>query len=254
MTTMSTTATIGSVTADPPGSIVRSDARRVTKENAVPISSATRTQLERERAVARDPNNANYIQPDIPAGAVMLDVGCGGGWDGQRDNVARFIGIDPDAESLAWRIETDPEDECYYGGGELLPFKDASFDFVMSRGGTPFMILPLFFAEAARVTKDGGQLWLMCHGIEHVILRDFKRSLVHGNVKDMIYRMYVLANGALFHLSRAQFRFPLNRQRMESFLTKRSLTRELSLHGFTNIQFRRTPKHFIATAIRTPRA
>src|SRR5207245_11078047 len=87
---------------------------------------------------------------------------------------------------------------------ELLPFREASFDFVFSRVALPYMHIPKAASEMGRVLKPGGGLWCLLHPLSRFSLRDTMIS-----PKQILFQSYVLANTALFHLWGLQFHPPL---------------------------------------------
>jgi hypothetical protein len=134
------------------------------------------------------------------------------------------------------RKKANAEDLSVRAIGERLPIRDQSFHVLMSRVAIMYMNIPEFTAEAHRVLKPDGKLWLTGHKFTHVVLH-LSRSIRKRNVKDVIFRSYVILNGLLFHFFGAIVRFPLNRRRIESFQTRRGLRRELARRGFTDIEF-----------------
>ncbi|MFZ5530156.1 MAG: class I SAM-dependent methyltransferase [Pseudomonadota bacterium] len=69
----------------------------------------------------------------LPAGASLLDLGCGTGWFGRRfagDGYA-VTGVDPDASSLAFARERMPGIRYLAGDATNLPFPDNAFDGVV---------------------------------------------------------------------------------------------------------------------------
>ena len=71
-----------------------------------------------------------------PPGESLLDVGCGTAYFTRRfarDAHLRVTGLDPDREWLAYARAHGSPDETYIAGDARdLPFRDASFDFVVS--------------------------------------------------------------------------------------------------------------------------
>ena len=196
-----------------------------------------RRQFEREDELSRLPDHPNHCFPIIPKGARVLAIGDGGGWKGQADGMELFHASDPDPEAPVWRKEQNPDDPCIIGYGEdLSAYKDADYTFLYSRGAVMFMDIPKFMAEAARVTRPGATMWIMYHSWRKTVRHMF-HSLGHGRIKDVIYRMYVLANGLLFHFTGKLMHFPIRKDRMESFQTKHAIRRELERAGFTNVVF-----------------
>ena len=96
------------------------------------------------------------------AGKTVLELGCGGGqWSMHLANAAaRPVGIDLSGQQLrAARRLVGTMFPLVHGDGEALPFRDASFDLVISDYGAmswadPYRTVP----EVARVLKTGGRL------------------------------------------------------------------------------------------------
>jgi SAM-dependent methyltransferase len=203
-----------------------------------------------ERAIAADPSDPRRVLPEFPADARVLDVGCGGGWDGQARGTARFAGIDVDPDAIAFRKELDPADESYVGSGEdLSRFGDGEFDFLMSRVAVPYMDVNRFLAEAARVLRTGGALWISLHDVG-LVRSHLAESIRRARLKDILFRSYVLLNGAYFHVTGRLFHFPVL-HRMESFQSERSIKRALARAGFADIRIERhRGRHFVVQAQR----
>ena len=106
-----------------------------------------------------------YERLDIPAGARLLDVGCG---SGQLALLASRDGIDATgvdiAENLIERARERAAAERLnarfeVGDAEALPFEDASFDVVVSLIGAMFAPRPQLVAqELLRVCAPGGTI------------------------------------------------------------------------------------------------
>jgi ubiquinone/menaquinone biosynthesis C-methylase UbiE len=100
-------------------------------------------------------------------GATVVDVGCGDGtlvrWLAARG--AHVVGVETGEEPLARAREaTAVADERYeQGGGEALPLPDAHADavtFIQSLHHVPGDLMDQALAEAARVLKPGGVLYV----------------------------------------------------------------------------------------------
>jgi ubiquinone/menaquinone biosynthesis C-methylase UbiE len=188
-----------------------------------------------ENRILRDASHPGYIMPYLAPGESVLNLGCGSMTLDPPGNEL-YVGIDPFFDSLKERKGADPRDFCVQAMGEELPIRDRSFSVVMSRVAIMYMDVPRFTAEAYRVLEPGGRLWLTCHNFSQVAVH-LALSVRRRNVKDVIFRSYVLFNGLLFHCFGAMVRFPFNRARIESFQTKRGLRRALERQGFTDIAF-----------------
>lgn len=96
----------------------------------------------------------------------VLDLGCGTGRNLELlDGSGRAFALDPCRESLLRARHRAPTALLVRGRAEALPFRDASFDTVLS--GLVFCSVgdpPTGLAEVRRVLRPGGSL----RGLEHV--------------------------------------------------------------------------------------
>ncbi|MDB4914194.1 MAG: hypothetical protein JWM95_1838 [Gemmatimonadetes bacterium] len=164
--------------------------------------------------------------------------------------IASYVGIDPDPEAIRFCEAMDPSGRGTYlqGFGEdLTRVPDRSCSFVMARVSVPYMDIGAFVREAHRVLEPGGQLWISYHTPRHVV-HHLGQSLRARHVKDIVFRSYVLVNGAAFHLFGRQFRFPYN-GRIESFQTRRALRRALVGAGFGDVEFQYDSRRDLASAM-----
>ena len=202
---------------------------------------------EGELRIALDPTNPNRLLPEIGDAESILDIGCGAAQTLiALDTGSRRFGIDIDVEALAFGVRGPAgttDIRLVAARGEHLPFQENSFDFVYSRVALPYMNVPVALAEMHRVLRSRGRLWLTLHPIE-IPASQFRR----GNLKGKVFAVYVVLNGLWFHLSGRTFRFL--RAIRESFQTERGMRIALVRAGFSRVQFRRTPHHFIVTAER----
>jgi ubiquinone/menaquinone biosynthesis C-methylase UbiE len=168
----------------------------------------------------------------------VLDLGCGPGRDllpwgvGSSDEVT---GLDIDGRSLRIAHLNFPGRNFVCGAGESLPFKDQSFDSVISGVALPYMNIPKALAEIHRTLVPGGRMSLSLH------LPSFTASeLLHHAIPRPIptlFRLYVMANGLLFHYTGNTVGF--FKGRTESFQTQRGMKIALARTGFENIWFSR---------------
>lgn len=96
------------------------------------------------------------VRKHLTADSAVLDLGCGraGGIERFWREARIAVGLDPDLGSLTARPAGMP---VMQGGGEHLPFADASFDMVVSVWVLEHLEAPeTVFAEVARVLKPGG--------------------------------------------------------------------------------------------------
>lgn len=210
----------------------------------------------RELQIARDPTSTHYIIPDIgDRDKYILDIGCGIGQtllvlsEREERHDRRLVGVDIDQECLQYGREKFDNIEFALADAEKLPFDDSAFDFVISRVALPLTALRESLPEIGRVVADGGHIWLTLHPISMTI-KHLWHSLSHIRVKDAVFRLYVLTNGATLHWFGKEFRFPIN-GRCESFQTRRGMRRLLERDGFTDISFQLTESLFVCTAQKT---
>ena len=191
-----------------------------------------------ELEIARNVDDARHILPELPETfESILDLGCGIGQTLIASNLppkTLACGVDVNEEALAYGRKIADHISFVRASGEHLPFADDSFDVVISRVTLPYMHVPNALREIARALKPGGRVWLTLHPMS-LILRHACESLKAGNVKNFAYQFYVMTNGAFFHLTGRQFRFPFNR-RCESFQTVKGVIRAMKEAGFENVR------------------
>lgn len=166
----------------------------------------------------------------------VLDLGCGSGQDLASWGITKadqVMGLDIDGSALLIAKTRFPNRLYTQGVGEHLPFKDGSFDRIVSAVALPYMKIPQTLAEIYRVLVPGGHLSLSLH------LPSFTISeLIHNAIPKpvpTVFRLYVLANGLFFHITGRTLGF-LN-GRTESFQTERGM--RIALKGFANFSFHR---------------
>ncbi len=210
-----------------------------------------------ELAIAKSKTDLRKALPELPSRfASILDIGCGAGQTLLACDLHHNVlacGIDIDAEAVAFGQKMDRENSGHLNlacaVGEALPFADASFEVVISRVAVPYMHIPTALTEIARVLMPGGHLWLTLHPFQ-MVFAFLRRAIQAGNVKSMIYFSYALLNGLAFHLLGKLWRFPLNRQRCESFQTTAAMKRALRQAGFAQVEMEQAPNRFAIKAIK----
>jgi len=175
--------------------------------------------------------------PVVPGGLDrVLDIGCGNGDAlGRAGSDFLAVGIDIDHDVLRLGAALFPQHRLCGATAEALPFKDGSFDAVLSRVALPLMNIPPVLAEIARVVRRGGEVWLAFHRFSYV-RSELRQSLRARNLARTVFLAYVTVNGLVFHLMGRTFRFPLNPRYQESFQTERGVRRALARAGFGDIK------------------
>lgn len=169
---------------------------------------------------------------------LVLDLGCGSGRDLAAWGVTasdEVTGLDIDGSRLAIAKLRFPNRPYLQGAGEYLPFKDASFDRVISTVALPYMNIQKTLAEIHRVLVPGGGLSLSLHLPSFTIA-----ELLHNAIRrpvPTLFRLYVMANGLLFHCTGKTVGFL--KRRTESFQTERGMKIALNRAGFVSLSFRR---------------
>lgn len=212
------------------------------------MESSTREYHLRELEIARKAHVNGHLVPRLPAkSGRMLDIGCGAGQTMLAIDMTGWsgIGIDIDIDALVLGKELThdhPHLSLLSSSAERLPFRDQSFDFVMSRVALPYTHIPTVIAEMARVLRPGGSIWLTLH---HPA---FFRWSGARSVRGAIYHAYIAVNTVLFHTLGIQFRYPLNRKRMESYQLRGGMRRCLARHGFEVFRQIYDSRHFLIEA------
>lgn len=113
------------------------------------------------------PETEVHLLPEV-AGKDVLEAGCGtayvSAWIARLGG--RPVGLDPTPQQLEsarlLQDELGPSFPLILGAAESLPFRDASFDIVVSEYGAAIWADPyLWIPEAARVLRPGGELMFL---------------------------------------------------------------------------------------------
>ncbi|MFN0085090.1 MAG: class I SAM-dependent methyltransferase [Blastocatellia bacterium] len=205
-----------------------------------------------ELAIARSERDSRRIMPPIPNGiGSILDLGCGAGQTLLSSNLGKEVtafGLDVDEEALQLGRELTNDIHFIKGSGERLPFRDKSFDLVISRVTIPYTEIPVALEEVFRVLRPNGQAWLTLHGLP--LLRQWTfQALRRGSPRGIAYHVYIGLNSLLFHLTGRVFRYPLNRARCESVQTGRGVVKAMRKAGFGQIEIENR-EFFVARGIK----
>jgi ubiquinone/menaquinone biosynthesis C-methylase UbiE len=168
----------------------------------------------------------------------VLDLGCGSGQDLASWGVTasdEVTGLDIDDNRLIAARVRFPNRTFLRGIGECLPLEDESFDRAISAVALPYMNIQKTLAEIHRILVPGGRLSLSLHPPSFTIA-----ELLHNAIPKPVptlFRLYVMANGLLFHCTGRAVGFV--KGRTESFQTERGMRIALNRAGFVDLLFSR---------------
>src|SRR2546422_5153567 len=136
------------------------------------------------------------------AGRKILDFGCGTGWVlAEAPAAARetlLVGLDF-SPALLLEGRRRFKSLCFVrGNGVALPFGADSFDEVIGHVSLPYMNTSAALREIHRVLAPGGAFFLTFHSLAYVRER-FLDSVRKGRWKDVLFMLYITANGLLNH-------------------------------------------------------
>ncbi len=188
----------------------------------------------RELATATDPSDPKRILPTLTeADQVIVDVGCGIGQSFVALDCSdrTCIGVDIDEEAILYgRKHFGDRAQYFVADATKLPVESSSVDLWMSRVALPYSNVPRAIAEARRVLRDGGRIWVTLHSRE-MLLDWLRQALRDGTPRASLQRSYSLLNGYVFkHFGRV---FPYLNGTYESWQDVDAVLRLAAKHGFT---------------------
>lgn len=170
----------------------------------------------------------------------VLDLGCGDGLTPHKLNLPSawtLIGLDVSYAAVSNARAKFPNRAFVCSAAETLPFPAASFDRVISNVAFPYMKLTKTLAETYRVLAPGGTLLASLHPLSFT-LAELRDALPKPEAA--LYRIFVIANGILFHFTGRNFG--------EAFQTERGIRIALRRANFTGISFRNDSKRWFVEA------
>jgi ubiquinone/menaquinone biosynthesis C-methylase UbiE len=176
----------------------------------------------------------------------VLDLGCGAGLTPGKLHLPaewRIVGVDRDPNAVARAARDFPERRFLVAAGEKLPFSDAAFDLVVANVALPYMNIPRALEEIRRVLRPRGKLWASLHDFEFTLS---ELNNAFPRPAPTLFRLYVLLNGILFHLT--------GHALGESFQTSRGIRLALKRQGFSAPAFSRDSKRWIVEATKVASA
>lgn len=205
-----------------------------------------------ELQIAKTSGDPRRIMPPIEESYQrILDVGCGAGQTLMASDLAPGVvalGVDIDHSALSFGRQLNRSIHFVCAKGEALPFPNDYIDFVFSRVALPYMHLQRTLSEMCRVLRVGGRVWIVLHPCATTI-KEIVLKLAHWQIRDAIYRFYVLSNGLLMHVLGQELCWPFIIQHYESCQTSRGITRLLRRVGFEDIETEKG-NFFVVTAMK----
>ncbi len=163
----------------------------------------------------------------------ILDLGCGRGGFLKQVQLSKediVCGIDVSREDLKAAQAVHPRHKFCCARGENLPLRPGSIDRVICNVALPYMNIPMVLAELRRVIRPGGTVYISLHSVRFT-LREFK--IAFPGLIPTLFRLYVLLNGLLYHVT--GMLFPFFNGRIESWQSESAIKKSLTSAGFINI-------------------
>jgi SAM-dependent methyltransferase len=140
----------------------------------------------------------DFVATHAPAGAKLLDVGCGTGWSSYFFAEAGFSTIGLDLNPDAFETPTLPNLTLAAGSGVELPYPDASFDVAAAHQTLEHIPDPLrMLDEMLRVLRPGGLLCIV--GPNLISVGNCLRALVNAGQNRPLRRVFIRGPGMPKH-------------------------------------------------------
>jgi ubiquinone/menaquinone biosynthesis C-methylase UbiE len=170
----------------------------------------------------------------------VLDLGCGVGLTPQKLSLPvawQIIGLDVKQTAVSQAHFSFPHRAFVCSAGEELPFRPSSFDRVIANVALPYMDMGQTLLEVYRVLAPGGTLLASLHSYAFT-LSELRMAL--SNPKAALYRLFVFANGVVFHVAGYNCG--------EAFQTERGMRIALLRANFAGVSFRHDSKRWFVEA------
>jgi ubiquinone/menaquinone biosynthesis C-methylase UbiE len=180
--------------------------------------------------------------------ARILDLGCGQGRflkKVQLSDEDTVCGIDICYEDLRIAKLDHPGHNFCCARGESIPLRSESIDRVICNVALPYMDIPAVLGEMYRITKPGATAYISLHNLKFT-LAEFKIAV--PRLISVLFRMYVLFNGAVFHATGKLLPFVTGR--IESWQSESAIRGALARAGFTDIRVNHPDGMFVVDARR----
>jgi ubiquinone/menaquinone biosynthesis C-methylase UbiE len=171
----------------------------------------------------------------------VLDLGCGDGLTPEKLSFPQHwqvVGLDVNCELLLKARLRFPARSFVCSAAEDVPFACCSFDRVVANVSLPYMNISKALTEINRVLVPGGILVASLHPFTFTLSE--LRQVYKHKPQAALYRLWVLANGILFHLT--------GRNIGEAFQTERGIRIATSRANFVCVAFRRDSRRWFVEA------
>ena len=178
---------------------------------------------------------------EVVTGATrILDVGCGNGaslLDAGACGCKFAVGVDISFESVFEAKRNLPWAYFVVARGDALPFKDNSFDDLISYVAIVLMPIVPALDEMHRVCRPGARVTLSVHDLRFALF-DLRGKLRSPALKSIVGRLWVIVNGILFIVAGRNVKMPFTKpdHGWETWQTRGSMRRALKKAGFGSVR------------------
>ena len=205
-----------------------------------------------ELEIAKHPELPAYAMPEFSVNdKAILDIGCGIGQTfvaSELDHGKLLVGVDVDLECLIYGHRQFKHINFVNATAERLPFRNNVYDLVISRVSLPLTNIPDSLAEIESVLDRNGRVWFTLHPFSMPLSR-LIRSFRRLEIKEIVYRSYVIFNGLTFNLFGRLYPFPVKKE-YESFQSISGMMKAMKKAGFIDIWVRRKGRQIMICTAR----